>query len=66
MYHVLIFNSFFFKVRSELKKDKRTIEETLADIRAKKLKQDHRSSFDEDKPEGTEELNPEELNPEDS
>lgn len=30
-----------FSVRSELKKDKRTIEETLADIRAKKLKKDH-------------------------
>lgn len=36
VHHIYIAMS--FSVRSELKKDKRTIEETLADIRAKKLK----------------------------
>ncbi|XP_047740898.1 adventurous-gliding motility protein Z-like [Hyalella azteca] len=32
-------------VRSELKKDKRTIEQTLADIRAKKMKREHDSAI---------------------
>ncbi|XP_071522882.1 sperm-associated antigen 7 homolog isoform X2 [Panulirus ornatus] len=38
---ILEVNKQFGFVRSELKKDKRTIEETLADIRAKKLKRGH-------------------------
>uniref|UniRef100_A0A0N7ZB83 R3H domain-containing protein n=1 Tax=Scylla olivacea TaxID=85551 RepID=A0A0N7ZB83_SCYOL len=38
---ILEVNKQFGFVRSELKKDKRTIEETLADIRAKKLKKGH-------------------------
>ncbi|KAG0715758.1 Sperm-associated antigen 7 [Chionoecetes opilio] len=38
---ILEVNKQFGEVRSELKKDKRTIEETLADMRAKKLKKVH-------------------------
>lgn len=38
---ILEVNKQFGYVRSELKKDKRTIEETLADIRAKKLKREY-------------------------
>ncbi|XP_068234601.1 sperm-associated antigen 7 homolog [Palaemon carinicauda] len=45
---ILEVNKQFGFVRSELKKDKRTIEETLADIRAKKLKRDHTETVEEE------------------
>ncbi|KAK4302346.1 hypothetical protein Pmani_025563 [Petrolisthes manimaculis] len=44
---ILEVNKQFGFVRSELKKDKRTIEETLADIRAKKMKKEQ-EGVDED------------------